>query len=149
MEWSSKALWTSKKKSNGRRRHADDPRVACPRVQPSVDLEGWSVPNLDRWCGSFLDNGDVLYLGASIWGGALSAEAVGEEEVDQAGGQAGQVHPVPGVDQLVDYLAPGNLGIRLLRSKPPVAAAILPSAYGQARMEEQVPHSTTLMRASL
>ena len=30
-------------------------------------------------------------------------EAVVEEEVDQGGGQAGQVYPVPGVDQLVDY----------------------------------------------
>ena len=109
-------------------------------------LNGWPLLQLDGWCGTLLDDVDV---GVTGLGRAVSLEVVVEEEIIQGDDHAAQVHSVPGVDQLVDYLAPGNLGIRLLRSKPPVAAAILPSAYGQARMEEQVPHSTTLMRASL
>ena len=97
--------------------HADNVGDAGSGVLSSVDLksegqqgwpfDGWPLLQLDSWCDMFLDDGDFLdldvNLGASGWGRVVLSEVVVKEKVDQGDDHAGQVHPVPGVDQLVDY----------------------------------------------
>ena len=70
-------------------------------------FDGWPVSQIDGWCGTLLDDGDILDLdvdvGAASQGRIVLPETVVEEEVDQGDGHAGKVHPVPGVEQLVDH----------------------------------------------
>ena len=73
---------------------------------------------LDSRCGASLNDGNVLYSdvddGTTSRGNVMPPEAEIEEEVDQGCDYASKVHPVPGVEQLVDH--PGT---REFRHKAP------------------------------